>query len=187
MELYIRRRKGDQTRKYESSDVDRVQLPLSFDADRMQAEVGALNSGGFTEYNVIPLRSPAHLGRCINAGPASGEGLRGWFVDRLAGHPFTSGLSASIERGRYLPPAHRRYAGEIAATGARRARRRAHGSHARIARREVRYSPDDSDPGRRGWSSTRCRSICDGAVPCRRDAASPHARARRSRLAEVVC
>ena len=40
---------------------DRVQLPLSFDTEKMLSEFEALKLGGFEYYNVIPLRSPAHL------------------------------------------------------------------------------------------------------------------------------
>lgn len=40
---------------------DRLKLPLSFDAGRMQEEIRALNLGAFVEYNVLPLRSPAHM------------------------------------------------------------------------------------------------------------------------------
>ena len=40
---------------------DRVRLPITFDAAAMQAEVEALSLGEFVEYNVIPLRAPAHL------------------------------------------------------------------------------------------------------------------------------
>lgn len=47
--------------KGESSSVDRIQLPVSFDAAGMQEEIGALNLGDFVEYNVLPLRSPAYL------------------------------------------------------------------------------------------------------------------------------
>ena len=40
---------------------DRIQLPLSFDVAKMQAEVQALNLGNFVYYSVLPLRSPAHM------------------------------------------------------------------------------------------------------------------------------
>lgn len=40
---------------------DRIQLPLSFDAARMQEEIRELDLRAFTEYDVLPLRSPAHL------------------------------------------------------------------------------------------------------------------------------
>ena len=40
---------------------DRLQLPLSFDAARMQEDTRALNLGSFVHYDVVPLRSPAHL------------------------------------------------------------------------------------------------------------------------------
>lgn len=43
------------------SSGDRIQLPLSFDAARMQDEVRALNLSEFLQYDVLPLRSPAHL------------------------------------------------------------------------------------------------------------------------------
>jgi len=40
---------------------DRIQLPFSFDAAKMHQEVMALDLDNFIHYNVIPLRSPAHL------------------------------------------------------------------------------------------------------------------------------
>ena len=40
---------------------DRIRLPMSFDVARMQAELQSLNLRGFIYYDVIPLRSPAHL------------------------------------------------------------------------------------------------------------------------------
>ena len=40
---------------------DRIRLPMSFDVARMQAEVQSLNLRGFIYYDVMPLRSPAHL------------------------------------------------------------------------------------------------------------------------------
>ncbi len=40
---------------------DRVRLPLDFDADRMAAEVRALELAAFIEYSVIPLTAPAYL------------------------------------------------------------------------------------------------------------------------------
>ncbi len=40
---------------------DRIKLPITFDYSKLQAEYKALNLAGFTYYNVIPLRSPAHL------------------------------------------------------------------------------------------------------------------------------
>lgn len=40
---------------------DRIRLPLTFDADRMMAEVQAMGLQPFIHYSVIPLRSPAHL------------------------------------------------------------------------------------------------------------------------------
>ena len=43
------------------SSGDRIQLPLSFGAARMQDEVRALNLSEFLQYDVLPLRSPAHL------------------------------------------------------------------------------------------------------------------------------
>jgi len=40
---------------------DRIRLPLTFDAARMLDEIHAFNLGEFIYYNVLPLRSPAHL------------------------------------------------------------------------------------------------------------------------------
>ena len=40
---------------------DRIKLPMSFDSTSMQADVRALNLSSFIEYNVLPLRSPAHM------------------------------------------------------------------------------------------------------------------------------
>ena len=41
--------------------VDRIQLPIRFDANKMKAEVKALNLRDFIYYDVLALRSPAHL------------------------------------------------------------------------------------------------------------------------------
>lgn len=43
------------------STADRVQLPFHFDVDKMLAEVRQMNLNDFIYYNVIPLRSPAHM------------------------------------------------------------------------------------------------------------------------------
>ena len=40
---------------------DQIQLPFSFDVVRMQEEIQALNLHDFVYYNVLPLRSPAHI------------------------------------------------------------------------------------------------------------------------------
>lgn len=40
---------------------DRIKLPFTFDSDQMLAEFKALKLEHFEYYNVIPLRSPAHL------------------------------------------------------------------------------------------------------------------------------
>lgn len=40
---------------------DRVRLPLTFDVAKLQAEVRNLNLNQFIYYNVLPIRSPAHL------------------------------------------------------------------------------------------------------------------------------
>lgn len=40
---------------------DRVQLPFSFDTEKMIKELQALNLAEFVYYNVLPLRSPAHI------------------------------------------------------------------------------------------------------------------------------
>lgn len=40
---------------------DRIKLPLSFNIEKMLSEFDALKLDGFEYYNVIPLRSPAHL------------------------------------------------------------------------------------------------------------------------------
>ncbi len=40
---------------------DRILLPLSFDANKMLEEVQAFSLQSFIYYNVLPLRSPAHL------------------------------------------------------------------------------------------------------------------------------
>lgn len=40
---------------------DRVKLPMSFDVDRMCAEVQSMKLGPFVHYDVVPLRSPAHF------------------------------------------------------------------------------------------------------------------------------
>ena len=40
---------------------DRIRLPVSFDAARMQREIEDMNLGEFIYYDVMPLRAPAHL------------------------------------------------------------------------------------------------------------------------------
>jgi hypothetical protein len=40
---------------------DRIKLPFNFNVEKMLEEFEALKLGGFEYYNVIPLRSPAHL------------------------------------------------------------------------------------------------------------------------------
>lgn len=40
---------------------DRIKLPFNFNVEKMLKEFEALKLGGFEYYNVIPLRSPAHL------------------------------------------------------------------------------------------------------------------------------
>lgn len=40
---------------------DRIKLPFNFNVKKMLEEFEALKLGGFEYYNVIPLRSPAHL------------------------------------------------------------------------------------------------------------------------------
>ncbi len=40
---------------------DQIQLPFSFDVMRMQEEIQALNLNDFVYYDVLPLRSPAHI------------------------------------------------------------------------------------------------------------------------------
>ncbi|WP_459209732.1 aspartyl/asparaginyl beta-hydroxylase domain-containing protein [Aquimarina rhabdastrellae] len=42
-------------------DKDRIKLPFSFDVSKMLSEFEALKLNHFEYYNVIPLRSPAHL------------------------------------------------------------------------------------------------------------------------------
>jgi hypothetical protein len=40
---------------------DRVKLPFMFDAEKMLAEIKVMNLTDFIYYNVLPLRSPAHM------------------------------------------------------------------------------------------------------------------------------
>ena len=40
---------------------DQIRLPLSFDIDKMRSEIEALKLNDFIYYNVVTLRSPAHL------------------------------------------------------------------------------------------------------------------------------
>lgn len=40
---------------------DRIKLPLTFDVEKMKVEVQALDLNAFVYYNVMPLRSPAHI------------------------------------------------------------------------------------------------------------------------------
>jgi hypothetical protein len=44
-----------------TADGDRYRLPMSFDAERMAQDVSALQLGTFVEYDVMPLRAPAHI------------------------------------------------------------------------------------------------------------------------------
>ena len=41
--------------------LDRVRLPISFDATTLLEDVRGLDLGPFVYYSVVPLRSPAHL------------------------------------------------------------------------------------------------------------------------------
>ena len=43
------------------SSPDRINLPVFFDAEKMQAEVNAMKLDEFNYYDVVPLRAPAHL------------------------------------------------------------------------------------------------------------------------------
>jgi len=40
---------------------DAIKLPMTFDVDKMKEEVEAMELNNFVYYNVLPLRSPAHL------------------------------------------------------------------------------------------------------------------------------
>lgn len=40
---------------------DSIKLPLTFDVEKMTNEIQAMNLNNFVYYNVLPLRSPAHL------------------------------------------------------------------------------------------------------------------------------
>lgn len=40
---------------------DRIKLPLSFDVEKMKAEIAALKLNGYTYYEAMPLRAPAHI------------------------------------------------------------------------------------------------------------------------------
>ena len=40
---------------------DRIKLPFTFDYEKMYEEFVALNRNAFEYYDVVPLRSPAHL------------------------------------------------------------------------------------------------------------------------------
>ncbi len=44
-----------------ATEADRIRLPLTFDVAKMLEEIQALNLQEFVEYNVLPLRSPAHM------------------------------------------------------------------------------------------------------------------------------
>ena len=45
----------------ETKSLDRIKLPFSFDADKMMADINALQLGNFEYYSALPLRAPAHL------------------------------------------------------------------------------------------------------------------------------
>ena len=51
------------TKNSENEDqiIDSVKLPFYFDVKKMQQEIEVLKLSAFEYYNVIPLRSPAHL------------------------------------------------------------------------------------------------------------------------------
>ena len=49
------------TSEQKTSNTDRIKLPVEFDAIKMQEEFKTLSLGKFEYYDVIPLRSPAHL------------------------------------------------------------------------------------------------------------------------------
>tara|TARA_R110000787_G_scaffold192886_12_gene304434 strand:+ start:468 stop:1076 length:609 start_codon:yes stop_codon:yes gene_type:complete len=40
---------------------DSIKLPFTFDVDKMREEIAALDLNNFIYYNVMPLRSPAHI------------------------------------------------------------------------------------------------------------------------------
>ena len=40
---------------------DSIKLPITFDVDKMREEIAALDLNNFIYYNVMPLRSPAHI------------------------------------------------------------------------------------------------------------------------------
>lgn len=49
------------TLNHQDSDIDRIKLAFSFDPVKMKNEIDLLNLNDFVYYNVITLRSPAHL------------------------------------------------------------------------------------------------------------------------------
>ena len=51
----------EQKEKSKIQQNDRIKLPFTFDASKMLMECEALKLGQFEYYNVIPLRSPAHI------------------------------------------------------------------------------------------------------------------------------
>lgn len=65
---------------------DRVQLPMAFDVDALLSDVQSLNMGGFIHYDVMPLRSPAHLvdpSREFPPPPPSGDYADGSWTEWL--------------------------------------------------------------------------------------------------------
>jgi len=40
---------------------DRIKLPFTYDVEKMLAEIEKMNLSGFTYYDVMPLRGPAHI------------------------------------------------------------------------------------------------------------------------------
>jgi hypothetical protein len=49
------------SQSFELSSVDRIRLPVVFDAHALAEEVDAFGLGSFVYYDVLPLRAPAHL------------------------------------------------------------------------------------------------------------------------------
>ena len=78
---------------------DGVQLPMSFDAARMQEDIRALNLRAFMEYDVLPLRISAHLVDRSLAPPRPAEdNADGSWTDRCRAHRSNAGTSCAEVR-----------------------------------------------------------------------------------------
>lgn len=67
-----------------TASVDRIRLPLNFDAAAMRAEIEAMHLRDFIYFDVLPLRAPAHLvNPSIAPPPAADDYADGSWADWL--------------------------------------------------------------------------------------------------------